>query len=423
MPGLYDGDFIGYRVPSDAEVDDALAAAVVAIDANVLLNLYRFREQTASDLLKVLERLGDRLIVPHQALREFWRHRQRSPASPRAATATAEEALTRATSTLSRTLETWGKQVGLAADELTTLLARVEAFGAELQTNLGAVYGDTGARRPHDDPILAKLEELLAGRVTEPLSAEDWNECVAEARRRIEAEEPPGYRDRAKEGGETPEGGAGDYLVWYQATRHAAKADRDLVIVTADEKEDWWWRQRDTFLGPRPELTLEYFRLCGRRLYLLRPSDLLTRASALEVEVDVNSAADADRPAGARGTLESPRWSYHAYRRLIQDLGHRYPDQQSVILRASASGGFLPRQDVLELIGRSADGNLVRFALPAQNVADSLVDSGILEEGCLYPLQAMYEGPGKTTGYSVPEEFIEFEQRRREEMNALDEPQ
>ena len=86
MQGLYDEDFVGYRVASPAELDAALREAVVAVDANVLLDLYRFRPQTSQDLIKTLRGLGDRLVVPHQALCEFWRRRHRSQDSPGAAT-------------------------------------------------------------------------------------------------------------------------------------------------------------------------------------------------------------------------------------------------------------------------------------------------------------------------------------------------
>jgi hypothetical protein len=71
--------------------------------------------------------------------------------------------------------------------------------------------------------------------------------------------------DADKQDGDLPEGGAGDYLVWYEATRYAKEQDRDLLIVTRDQKQDWWWRQQADFIGPRPELTLEYHRLTGRR--------------------------------------------------------------------------------------------------------------------------------------------------------------
>jgi hypothetical protein len=67
MHGLYDGDFVGYKIASPAELDDALREAVVAVDASVLLDLYRFRPRTSRDLIETLKGLGDRLVVPHQA--------------------------------------------------------------------------------------------------------------------------------------------------------------------------------------------------------------------------------------------------------------------------------------------------------------------------------------------------------------------
>jgi hypothetical protein len=86
MNGLYDGEFVGFRIASSGELDTALSEAMVAVDANVLLDVYRFRPQASQDLIKTLKSVGDRLVVPHQALREFWRRRQRSQNSPRGAT-------------------------------------------------------------------------------------------------------------------------------------------------------------------------------------------------------------------------------------------------------------------------------------------------------------------------------------------------
>src|SRR5262249_37555144 len=144
---------------------------------------------------------------------------------------------------------------------------------------------------------LEQLEQILARRVTSPLAPKEWAECIAEAKRRIEAKEPPGYMDADKQDGDLPEEGAGDYLVWYEATRYAKEQDLDLLIVTRDQKEDWWWRQKADLIGPRPELILEYHQLTGRRLFLMRPAELLARASLLDVEVDQESSADAGRVA------------------------------------------------------------------------------------------------------------------------------
>lgn len=64
MAGLFDG-FEGYRVVTDAEKRHALKTALVAVDANVLLNLYRYNSRTTNDLLAIFEKLGNRLVVPH----------------------------------------------------------------------------------------------------------------------------------------------------------------------------------------------------------------------------------------------------------------------------------------------------------------------------------------------------------------------
>jgi hypothetical protein len=311
MPGLYDDDFLGFRIPSDEELDTAVREAVVAIDANVLLNLYRYRGQTTRDLLKVLKRLADRLVVPHQAVREFWRHRQRAPASPTPANRDVVERITKATRAMTQALDTWAKQVGLDASELLALVDRVESFADELRDELAVVQEHDGAEAGEGDWILQELEQLLDGRVTSALDEAELQRCVAEGQRRAEAEEPPGYKDAAKDAGGAAEGSAGDYLVWYQAMTHARERDSDLLIVTADEKEDWWWRQQGAPVAPRPELTLEYHTLTGRRLFLLRPPDLLTRAEALQVEVDLNSVADATEKSD-EGT-PSGRWTETAF--------------------------------------------------------------------------------------------------------------
>src|SRR5262245_49579991 len=82
MGGLYD-QFDGYRTPTEHDYRRLLTAGMVVPDANVLLNLYRYNDQTRADVLAVLERLGDCLWVPHQVMVEFWRNRESKLADAR----------------------------------------------------------------------------------------------------------------------------------------------------------------------------------------------------------------------------------------------------------------------------------------------------------------------------------------------------
>lgn len=402
VPGLYDDDFMGFRIATDGERDAALREAVVAVDANVLLGLYRFLPQTAADLIKVLERLEDRLVVPHQALREFWRHRQRATGSPEAATRIAEEAIARAGASVKQALETWSKQVGLDANERAGLVERATLFAEELRAELAAVHQSAGAQPGDEDFILVQLESLLEGRVTAALAEEEWESCVVEGHRRVEAEEPPGYRDAAKQEGDSPEGAAGDYLVWYQAIRHAEQRGCDLVIVTADEKEDWWWRQQATLLGPRPELSLEYHKLTGRRLFLFRPQDLLARAGALDVEVDQESLADADRHSDA-DDAPTP-WTVEGLIALLARLEDDAPVQARAIRLAAESGGRVTREQIYELGGFPNDRMLRGFTRPPLRLTAALQAEGVVPAGVLPIFVARYPDGVKASYFAVPPE-------------------
>lgn len=419
MNGLYDGEFAGFKIPSPEELDTALREAVVAIDANVLLDLYRFRPQTSQDLIKTLKSLTDRLVVPHQALREFWRHRQRSQGSPRGATKAATEALAKSGRSMRDALTTWAKAVGVDDDELSDLTGRIDDFLDALKGELQHVLQDPDIERG-EDPILEQLEELLAGRVTSPLDEDEWAACVAEANRRIDAEEPPGYKDADKEDTDSPDGGAGDYLVWYQATRYAKEQAQDLLIVTRDEKEDWWWRQQSDFIGPRPELTFEYHKLTGRRLFLMRPADLLKRASVLAVEVDQASSVDAERVADAEEARDAERWTLEALSALLLRLDQEAPVQAAALrLATSDHGGRVSRAKVYEL-GDYADDRMLRgFTRPFRRLTATLQGEGSIPPGVSPIFVARYPDGVKASHFSVPAEVPQLLEELSSEQPGL----
>lgn len=410
MNGLYDGEFVGFRIASSEELNAALAEAVVAVDTNVLFDLYRFRPQTSQDLIKTLTSLGDRLIVPHQALREFWRHRQRSQGSPATATKTATDALAKSGRSMNDALTTWAKAVGVVDDEeLSELTSRVDGFLDTLKDELQKVLQDADANS--GDPLLAQLEALLAGRVTAPLDPQEWEDCLTEANRRVDAEEPPGYRDAEKRASESPDGAAGDYLIWYQATRHAKGQDRDLIIVTRDEKDDWWWRQQSAFIGPRPELTREYHELTAHRLFLMRPADLLKRASVLQVEVDEASSADAESVTTTEGEPAdqfSP-WTLDAVSELLKHLDVEAAVQAAALrLATTDNGGQVSRAKVYEL-GEYADDRMLRgFTRPFLRLTETLQKQGKIPPGVAPIFVAQYPDGVKASYFSVPAEVPEL---------------
>lgn len=407
MTGLYDGDFIGYRRQAEFEVLAALKVATVAVDTNVLLDLYRYRPQTASDLLSALERVGERLVVPHQVVVEFWRRHSQRQATPASSMKPLEDAVGKGIRSVSDAISSWAKSVGVSAEEADGLTLRVRETLDDVVNSAQAAVQDERNGHGIEDPYLVRLESLLKGRVTEKPSDDQYTEWLAEGRRRVANEEPPGYLDADKEDSDRPEGASGDYLVWIQAVSQAISCGRDLIIITRDEKSDWWWRQGPKFMGPRPELSLEFHQASqGKRLFLLRPSDFLNLAPvALEVEVDEASSSDAGRVATEEEERTYESWTQEGVQALVSLLRAQAPVQAEALLRAvPQSGGRIMREMIYELGDYADDRTLRNFTRPFKRLTEQLQENGVVSPSVRPIFVARYPDGVRTSYFTVPPE-------------------
>lgn len=253
------------------------------------------------------------------------------------------------------------------------------------------------------EPVLQALEGLLEGRVGPQPGQEEWQEAVVEGRARAARREPPGYLDADKGETDFPEGPAGDYLVWRQAIDEAHRRGGDLLVVTGDEKEDWWWRHRSEFIGPRQELVAEFAATGGSQLFMMRPTDLLRRAGALEVEVRTQSVDDAERVA-----RETPRptWTAAAVEALLEGLEDEGREQAKVIYAAAERGGRIDREDIYDICGYSDDRMLRGFTRPTARITRYLQDDGVVAQGVDAALIPIYAGGVKAVAFRIPAEMV-----------------
>jgi hypothetical protein len=418
------GGFEGYRVLTDSDKAQALTTALVAVDANVLLNLYRYNSRTTQDLLTIFERLGDRLVVPHQAVREFHRNRLKAIGNPEQATNEARAALDKSKAGADRALDTWSKQVALDDAELRRLHNEVDRVFRTLDEAVDRAAPDrVHASTPTtEDPVLRRLTILLEGKVLSRPDKEAWEALVAEGNQRVDNLVPPGYLD-AEKGDQYPEGAAGDFLVYVQACEEAKNRELDLIIVTNDEKEDWWWRRGPDMIGPRQEMTKEFFNRTGRRLFLMRPSDLLVRSHVLDVEVNPDSAKDAGI---TRSDIdEVGKWTADAVDKLIERLqaeGRR--DLVDVINEAARLGGTVSRDAVYALCGYSDDRLLRGFTRPTARITADLQAEKLLPASVTPMLTSLYRDAGRLHAVRIPSEVVGIldRNRSRPESEADTEP-
>jgi DNA-directed RNA polymerase specialized sigma24 family protein len=237
--------FPGYYRPSPEAFRDLWASGIVAVDANVLLDVYRYSEGTANDLLEIFSRLEHRLWIPYQAAQEYHQNLEATIASQISPYDTARQQAQDLLSLLSKPSRHPFVPNVLLKD-LEALIQRLETALQEGKGRLEELLTQ--------NPLKERLAQIFDGKIGEPLPEDLCSQIIASASRRFDQNIPPGYMDREK-----PEPKRyGDLLIWHQLMAEARARKKPLLFVSADVKEDWFLRVGGKTLGPRPELCEEF---------------------------------------------------------------------------------------------------------------------------------------------------------------------
>lgn len=375
--GLWDG--FEYRASRDrGDVEQALKSGTVAIDTNVLLDLYRYVSGPREELFQGLEALGPRLFIASQVAVEFWRGREaalndtalRNPP----VTFELEEFRDSAISKFNE----WANRVALDRGKRAEALSGVHgAMDAVVSLIRDSVAAEEGGRQSHtaQDLILQRIVALSAGRVGIP--PEDvLSDRRKEGLRRADAGLPPGYKDKKKN---DPDRVVGDYLFWCEAMDKACRNESDLVLITRDTKEDWWTIVKGEPQGPRIELIEEFWsKSNGRRLYMLRPSQfvsMMAEASGGRPSAAAQEMARAERALSVRG------WTEAGVIELLHALQERYAAQYRAVVHAAFSNNQVTRDKIYDLAGFDEDRTLRGFGRPVNRLArDTFDPQGELDE-------------------------------------------
>lgn len=264
--------FIGYYRLGDAEFETLLSSAVICIDANVLLNLYRYSSETRDRLLNSLSNFGDRLWIPHQAALEFHKNRVSVIYTQLASYAELRGVLEGAKKELSEAISKFSRHAVIDVKELEERIERHFSSLLDLVSRNEKKHPDFIA----SDSILNRVTDLFEGRVGEPYDEATLNAISKEGEKRFSEERPPGYKDAKAKSGSAK---YGDYIVWRQIIDKAQEASRAIIFVTDDLKQDWWQRVSGKTIGPRPELIEEFRAQTGQVFYMYRPEQFVKFAT------------------------------------------------------------------------------------------------------------------------------------------------
>ncbi|MBR5081406.1 MAG: DUF4935 domain-containing protein [Bacteroidales bacterium] len=232
--------------------------ALLVLDTNVLLSLYRLQSEARKDILTAISKYKDRLWMPFQVGYEYHEHRLEEACRP---IDTLQKLQERVESFVRDIEKDFGKHPYLhdfknIKKTLTTLSEKVSKLTKE---SINACPDFV-----HGDSILDELTELYEGKVGNPYSEERLAEIYKIGEARYDKDIPPGYKDKNKKTSDRHR--FGDLIIWYQMMEKSKESDCDILFVTDDQKEDWWQIHSGDKIGARRELIAEFRSATGNHL-------------------------------------------------------------------------------------------------------------------------------------------------------------
>lgn len=237
----------------EEDIQEIWNNGILTVDTNVLLDLYRYNQETRESILDNLKIFKGRIWLSHQVAQEFFRNRTEVMYSVKQDFKHIQEKLkNKFFSELEEILKSNSITKRYLSDELKN------KFIENLNANIDGFIKELEEINKKDfnllkDPILEEIIELFDDNVGEDFKDEEKSKIMEEAEKRIKDKIPPGYKDSSKDGDRK----YGDFFLWKQILSYGKEKEKSIIFITSDLKSDWWEEVSGKTTGLLPELKKE----------------------------------------------------------------------------------------------------------------------------------------------------------------------
>ncbi|UAB68829.1 DUF4935 domain-containing protein [Vibrio sp. SCSIO 43132] len=245
--------FPGHFKEDEDQIKELWQSCIFAFDTNVLLNLYRYSDSSRDEFLQILEKLKNRVWLPHRAAEEYLNNRLSVIDSQEQS----YDKTINSINSLHKGLINSRQHPFVSKNTMRKVDRIFSMLKYELEENK-----KTHTKRIHDDKIKDSISEIFSGRVGSPYNTDKLGELIKEGEERYKNKIPPGYMDSGKSDKSNSKANQykmfGDLIVWKQVIDKSKQEKRAIILITDDKKEDWWINFKGKTIGPRPELIEEF---------------------------------------------------------------------------------------------------------------------------------------------------------------------
>jgi len=317
--------------------------SIIVLDTNVLLNLYRYSRDTTNQILTLLEKYEHQLWMPHQVALEYHYNRKK--------------VITEQKDSYQKVCDSFEKIFdkirNILNEDLKDFKKRhkedIELFISNLRNVSEKQVGELKENIKHEPDLLRndfikdKITKLYDNRVGNPFSKEKILELEKEADKRFINDIPPGYKDFKKKSGIKYfnelmlQDKYGDFILWKQVIDYAKEKNANVIFLTDEQKEDWWYKLKGQIIGPRIELLNEFYFNTGKQFYMFSSIGFIERNEDI---VDKNAASE----------VKEISTYYNFYQSDFErDLAMKNRDELTKIHISFVTRDDLPEEDMVDL--------------------------------------------------------------------------
>ena len=271
---------------------------IFVLDANVLLNMCRYSKKSYDELIGIIEKHKDNLWLPYQVGMEFFNNRLGVIEGIKNGFNQLLTNITKIEDVLEKELK-FNDFRSDTAHNLDQLREDIKNFRTNEEKKIRKWQEEF--EESDKEAILKKILSLYEGKVGDDYESAKLDELYKEGERRYKESIPPGFadwKDKIKDGIRRA---CGDLIWWKQTIDYARKNKCDLIIVTDDRKEDWWYRVSGKTISPRVELIREFDKETNGQSFLMyKTHQFMEMAKVLDGATVSDSSIKEAEETGAR---------------------------------------------------------------------------------------------------------------------------
>lgn len=285
--------FIQYHI--NEYVNDILENAIIVLDANSLLNLYRYSRENREKYFEILDHLEERFILPYQVCQEFYENRITLIKNRSDFKKSIGEFIEDKFQKILNMIESgtnnqeYDKALAILRHEdnlKADIIHNIEKSKLDILEIISGFDGDITENYIYkSDPILDKINEIFEEKVNEKNSEEKLKDIYKQGEERYKENIPPGYKDSNKGFPNK----FGDLVIWSEIIQISKRFENDILFVSDDRKEDWVDKHSGIDLGPRKELISEFYSKTGRLFYSINTKEFIKQMSRIHEVEDTDS--------------------------------------------------------------------------------------------------------------------------------------